>query len=207
MTTSLHAASKNIRSLVTVSLLYALTVTFVVATMVHPYQVVNHQRLAALTLKKSEQVPHVPIKSVIPVISGQPIRIVIPSESLDLPVDPGYYDPTSGGWTLSGYHAQFAMLSTLANNISGNTFIYGHNNDYVFGALRHNTPGVGALAFIYTSNGHIFEYAFQSVQSLSPTDVSALAYNGPSVLTIQTCTGSLNEWRTMYRFTFAQVVQ
>jgi hypothetical protein len=27
------------------------------------------------------------------------------------------------------------------------------------------------------------------------------------MLTIQTCTGSLNEWRTMYRFHFTELVQ
>src|SRR5579884_4183540 len=136
--------------------------------------------------------------------SGRPVRIVIPGSSyngqvVDLPVDPGYYDP-SNGWTLTGYHAQFAMISQPANNKAGDTFIYGHNNDYVFGALRHVTPAVGAQALVYTDNGHIFEYAFQKSYSVAPDDVSILNYQGPPIMTIQTCTGSLNELRTMYEF-------
>src|SRR5581483_3056540 len=71
-----------------------------------------------------------------PVTSGRPIRIVIPSLNIDLPVDEGFYNESDGSWTLSGYHAQFAMLSQLANDYSGNTFIYGHNNPYVFEHLN-----------------------------------------------------------------------
>ena len=99
------------------------------------------------------------------------------------------------------------MFSSLANNAGGDTFIYGHNNDFVFGALRHNTPQPNALALIYTDNGHIFSYSFQSVTSVAPNDVSALDYRGRPIMTIQTCTGSLNEWRTMYKFDFVGVLQ
>jgi sortase (surface protein transpeptidase) len=98
------------------------------------------------------------------------------------------------------------MISAVANNTSGDTFIYGHNNDYVFGAFRHITPTPGATAFVYTANGHIFDYTFDSSLNLSPDDTSILTYQGPPVLTIQTCTGSVNEWRTMYRFNFDKVV-
>lgn len=140
-------------------------------------------------------------------IAGRPVRIVIPASNVDLPVDEGYYDSSSNSWTLSGYHAQFAMISTLANNVAGDTFIYGHNNNYVFGALRHVMPAVDARALIYTDNGHIFVYKFQKSFSLAPSDTSVLSYSGPPIMTIQTCTGSINEWRTMYRFDFVKVLQ
>jgi LPXTG-site transpeptidase (sortase) family protein len=139
--------------------------------------------------------------------SGQPDRITIPSEDLDLPVIPGAYDPSTDSWTLSGYKAQFATASAPANNVGGETFIYGHNNDYVFGALRHVTPSVGAEAFVYTTNGHEFAYSFQKTWSVGPYDVSTLHYQGPPILLIQTCTGSFNELRTMYLFNFEKVVQ
>lgn len=184
--------------------LYGLTITFA-AYLLQPLSPLKSIRPVSLT--RAEQRPHVPLVAKINTISGLPVRLVIPGSSLDVPIDPGYYNASDGSWTLSGYRAQFAMVSTLANNQSGETFIYGHNNDFVFGALRHVTPSPGALAFIYTDNNHIFEYSFVSTASLSPDDVSVLSYQGAPMLTIQTCTGSINEWRTMYNFAFKAVVQ
>lgn len=139
------------------------------------------------------------------VLSGRPIRLVIPASSIDIPLHEGYYSATTNSWTLSGYYAQFDMDSSLANNNSGQTFIYGHNNDFVLGALRHQTPSDNAVAYVYTSNGYIFEYQFESASSLSPTDTSVLSYSGSPQLLIQTCTGSLDEWRTEYTFRFLKV--
>ncbi len=188
----------------TIFIIYALTIGFG-WYVVHPVSALNSSRYASLT--RSQQKPHIPLVKKIPVISGLPNRIVIPASSVDLPIIPGYYDSTTDTWTLSGYDAQFAMISSLANNTEGQTFIYGHNNNYVFGALRHVTPSPGAQALIYTTNGHIFSYTFTSVQSIGPNDVAILNYSGPSTLLIQTCTGSLNEWRTEYSFVFNKVEQ
>lgn len=142
-------------------------------------------------------------------ISGIPNRITIPSpyKNIDLPIVPGVYDPSTNAWTLNGYLAQFATVSAPANNVGGETFIYGHNNDYVFGALRHVTPAIGTEADVYTTNGHEFAYTFEKSWSVGPYSVSTLDYTGPSVLLIQTCTGSLNQYRTMYLFTFEKVIQ
>lgn len=143
----------------------------------------------------------------IKLVSGRPVRIVIPSEDVDLPLIPGTYDRADDSWTLSGYEAQFATSSAPANNVGGETFIYGHNNDYVFGALRHVTPAVGSEALVYTANHHIFAYTFRKTWSVGPYDVTTIDYQGAPVLLIQTCTGSLNELRTMYLFDFKKVVQ
>lgn len=145
-------------------------------------------------------------------VYGVPSRIVIPDSSynnkvVDLVIDPGYYDIKSDTWTLNGYHAQFAMISTPANNYKGETFIYGHNNDNVFGALRHVTPKKGSIAILYTDNGHIFSYSFNRYDSVSPELTSVLSYKGPSEMTIQTCTGTFNEIRTLYQYNFLKVVK
>lgn len=138
-------------------------------------------------------------------ISGKPVRIVIPDSGIDLPVTDGYYNEADGSWTLSGDHAQFAMVSFLANNASGSTFIYGHGTDTVFGRLGAQTPAVGSVAKLYTDNGHVFVYSFDSTRNLTPDDTSVLAYTGPAILTIQTCTGSFSEWRSMFQFHFEGV--
>jgi sortase (surface protein transpeptidase) len=159
---------------------------------------------------KAPAMPPIPVRSTVPKIveiSGQPNRITIPSEGVDLQVVPGVYDASTDSWTLNGYMAQFATVSAPANNVGGETFIYGHNNDYVFGALRHVTPSAGAEAFVYTTNDHEFAYTFKKTWSVGPYDVTTVDYQGAPVLLIQTCTGSLNQYRTMYLFTFEKVVQ
>lgn len=138
-------------------------------------------------------------------VSGKPVRVVIPASGIDLPVTDGYYNETDGTWTLSDDHAQFAVMSFLANNLSGSTFIYGHGTDAVFGRLGATPPAVGATATVYTDNGHVLNYQFESMRNLTPNDTSALSYTGPSILTIQTCTGSFSEWRSMFQFRFSGV--
>ena len=139
-------------------------------------------------------------------VSGQPVRLVIPASSIDIPLNPGAFNPSTDSWSLSGYYGQFDVDSSPANNSAGDTFIYGHNNDFVFGPLRHVTPASGALAYVYTNNGHIFQYSFSKTYSLGPTNTTVLVYSGPPTLTVQTCTGSLNEWRTMFIFNFDKVL-
>jgi sortase (surface protein transpeptidase) len=196
--------TEKARFYVNLAAVYLLTITFALYVL-QPWSSLSHTRTVAYT--KAAQQPHVPSAPHVHVVAGRPVRIVIPADGVDLPVDEGFYDNTNQTWTLSGYHAQFAMLSTLANNVGGETFIYGHNNDYVFGALRHHTPAVGTTVLVYTDNNHIFAYTFRSATSVGPGDTEVLDYSGPPILLVQTCTGSLNEWRTEYTFDFSKVMQ
>lgn len=143
-----------------------------------------------------------------PLISGQPVRIVIPDSGIDLPVDEGYYNAEDGSWTLSPTHAQFAMISAISNNVSGDTFIYGHGTDTVFGKIGTHPPAPNAEALVYTDNSHVFSYRFDNTRQLTPKDTFILdTYNGPPILTLQTCTGSFSEWRSMFQFHFDKVIQ
>jgi hypothetical protein len=200
-----HSWFEEVRYYVNVGTIYLLSLAFA-WYVVHP------------PIARNVYVPkpyYRPLAGVTPgfkVVAGLPVRIVIPGSSwngvpVDLPVDKGYYDPASDSWTLSGYHAQFMTISSQANNFGGDTYIYGHNNDYVFGALRHVTPAVGSTALVYTDNGHVFAYRFVSVSNIAPDVTSVLDYQGPPILTIQTCTGSFNEVRTLYKYDFVKVVQ
>ncbi len=185
-----------------IAAVYSLTILFVgyVAQPLLPF--------ASKSTVLAQNPPHrLTVASSVHITSGLPIRIVLPASGVDLPIDQGYYDQATDSWTLSGYHAQFAMISSPANDYSSETFIYGHNNNYVFGALRHVTPTPGAAALVYTSNGHVFAYKFVNAQSLGPTDTNVLDYSGPPILVIQTCTGSLSEWRTVYNYSFNKVLQ
>jgi LPXTG-site transpeptidase (sortase) family protein len=134
---------------------------------------------------------------------GKPVRIVIPRLGIDLPVDDGVYNPADKSWTLSKNHAHFALLSSLANDKGGSTFIYGHNNKLVFGSLHLVQPG--DIAQIYTENGHMFTYKFQRTQEIKPEQVTVLDYQGPPVLTVQTCSGTWYENRQIFSFTYEKI--
>ena len=140
-----------------------------------------------------------------PIIVGRPVRIVFPRLAIDMQVTDGRFNPADKSWTLSDYGAHFAMPSMLANDYEGNTVIYGHNNNKVFGPLK--ALGEGDTAEVYTDNGHLFKYTYQFFDEISPEDVSAFHYQGLPVLTVQTCSGNWNEWRKMYRFGLTEVVR
>ena len=142
------------------------------------------------------------IKPEAAVISGIPVRLTIPSLSIDLSVDKGQYDPATG-WTLHDLRAYYAIYSAPANDQEGNTFIYGHNNYQTLGAIKSITPGT--LATIYTDNGHIFDYSFVSYSFAQPDDLSVFSYKGKPILTVQTCTGVWNESRGMFKFDLLKV--
>ncbi len=140
---------------------------------------------------------------VVSITSGKPVRIVVPSLDIDLPVDDGVYNPKTQTWNISGRRAHFALLSVRANDLSGNTFIYGHNNNHVFGPL--DNIKADAKVYIYTNNNLKFTYRFASAENLNPEDTTIFSYQGEPTLTVQTCTGNWNELRRMFHFTFEGV--
>ncbi len=149
---------------------------------------------------------HIPVPHT-PAISGKPVRIVIDTAAIDLPVDDGVYDSATQSWSLSDTHAQFAVMTKPANNKAGTTFIYGHGTDAVFGKIGSNPPPVGTATNIYTDNGHVFTYTLTNVKDYDPNDTSIFkdVASGPPQLIVQTCTGIFSEWRTMFTFTFDKV--
>lgn len=141
------------------------------------------------------------------IVSGAPVRIVIPAAGIDLPIDEGHYNPRNKTWTLSPVHAEFAVSTMPANDQAGATFIYGHGTQAVFGKLGSSPPATGSTAKVYTDSGHIFFYTLKSRHDLSPTDTSILsnATSGRPRLIVQTCTGAFSEWRTEFTFSYQKV--
>lgn len=132
-------------------------------------------------------------------ISGHPVRIRVPRLAVDLAVIDGVYNWHSRTWNLADNKAQFAVMTAEPNSTSGNTFIYGHNSPLVFAPLLHAEAGDEVI--IETSNGHQFTYVLQSSRNTVPTDDSLFRYQGPPILTLQTCSGSNFQYR--YLLTFA----
>jgi sortase (surface protein transpeptidase) len=192
----------KVRFIGSIALLYLLTIA-AVGYALQPSRLLTtpvHAQQYKSTIK------HEPVKSRFVLVSGKPVRIIIPDYSIDLPIDEGAYD-ASGAWTLSDTRAQFALISAPANNAGGNTFIYGHGTDAVFGKLGATTPTPGTIAQIHTANGRIFTYRFVETRNLTAADTWVFddVTSGAPRLTVQTCTGSFSEWRTMFTFAFEKV--
>lgn len=193
---------KKVTFIGNIALAYCLVVGFIGSLLYLSY--VSEQ--AAWAAKP--QIIHTPPKAKpAKTISGYPARIILPSASIDLPVDIGGYDKASGTWTLSPNNAEFAMQTMIANNTAGMTFIYGHGTAAVFGKIGESPPPIGTIAKLYTSNGRIFTYILQDVHNFQSTDTSIFrkANEGAPRLVIQTCTGTFDEWRTMFTFSLKDV--
>lgn len=139
----------------------------------------------------------------IKIISAKPARIVISSVKINLPVSDGTYDPAKKSWTLSDNHAHYAVPSVMLNDYQGNTLIYGHKYDWVFGNLKALKPG--AAMQIVGDNGKVFTYVYESTQPLKPDDNSVFRLDGKPTVSVQTCSGRWNEIRQMYNFRLDKV--
>lgn len=142
------------------------------------------------------------VKHVKPVaaVSGTPNRLVVGSVGVDITVATGAYDAANDSWTIGDTSAYYADVSVPVNNNNGTTLIYGHARDGLFASLAGLQAG--AEAEVYTTNGRVFHYTFQSVRNVDPTDTSIFTSSGPPVLTLQTCTGPWDAYRALYRFSF-----
>lgn len=134
--------------------------------------------------------------------SGVPAQLVIPSLGLELPVKPGTYS-LEEGWALDDSNAFFATPSVPVNNLKGTTLIYGHNTQPVFKRLTRLLPG--AKLEVITEDGARFTYEYSFVSEVKPDNVSVFnSENAPNV-TLQTCSGPWDEYRSMYTFMLKEV--
>ncbi|HUD03853.1 MAG TPA: sortase [Patescibacteria group bacterium] len=138
------------------------------------------------------------------IIQGEPVELIIPSLELDLKVIQGVYDKNSQTWTLSNDKAQYATITPQPNNAEGDTFLYGHALQNVFGTLHTLKPS--SLAIVKTDNNHIFYYILNSVKTTNQLDDSVFNYRGKPILTIQTCSGLLWQDRQFYVFDLERAI-
>lgn len=139
-----------------------------------------------------------------PVTSGHPVGISVPSVQItDVPVVDGSYNPKTEAWTLGLHTAQWGVMTPQPNDAAGNTYIYGHYRPEVFAYLHVIKPGAQAL--VTTDNGYKFVYTFQRSTDVAPTDTSLFNYQGPPILTVQTCSGTWFQNRQLFVFAFDHV--
>ena len=137
-------------------------------------------------------------------IQGQPTKLKIDRLGIDLPIIFGKYDAANDSWTVRDDAVQYASVSTLPNDESGNTFLYGHNTSKVLDAVKDLR--VGDKLTITTSNGRIFTYSYNKDVSVKPnkTDVITAPSDAPRV-TLMTCEGIFSQMRRLMYFNFEGV--
>ena len=136
-------------------------------------------------------------------VSGKPIRVVIPTVNLDLKVAGGDYHADAMTWELSETEALYATVSALPNNKAGNTLIYGHNTPQVFGNTK--SLKIGDNLYLFTDNHYMFTYKFVADEEVAPNDTKIFTYDGPVKLTIQTCSGLFDLKRRLMQYDLVSV--
>jgi LPXTG-site transpeptidase (sortase) family protein len=134
---------------------------------------------------------------------GKPVRIRIPSLGIDLPVADGRFNAATKKWTLSNDKAHYAVKTPLPNNAGGNTFVYGHNRPGVFKKLAQIK--LGEEAIITVEDGREFVYVFKGAYETDPNDDSVFNYQGPPMLTVQTCSGLWYQNRQLFTFDLKEI--
>lgn len=167
---------------------------------------IYNQRVSADTLysQTASDMKHVSSKAVPSgTISGSPSRLVVPALALDLKVVEGTFDKQVNQWTVDNSFANHSPLSTTSNNKIGKTLLYGHATTHIFGKNK-NLKG-GDKAFIYTENGHIFEYTFVNNKVIDEGDTGIYQeLDGQPGLALMTCIGFTNEQRLISNFVLSR---
>jgi len=159
---------------------------------------------AGITFNMPANAPSAPVASPSrTVVSGHPVRLQIPSLGFDLPIIDSIYNSKSQTWNLTTNKVQYATVTLQPNNASGNTFMYGHHRREVFEFLYKIQPG--AQAIVTTDNGHVFTYTYVGAHTTDPNDDSLFKYQGPPILTLQTCSGPVYQYRQLFTFSLAGV--
>ena len=123
--------------------------------------------------------------------SQPPLRIVVPALSIDLPVVEA---PVVGGyWELSETMASHGVGSANPGTL-GNTVIFAHARDGLFGPLRKLKKG--ALVYVLTKD-HWYRYIADEIKEVTAKQTSEVAATKDEVLTLFTCSGFLDSKRLL----------
>ncbi len=131
-------------------------------------------------------------------VTGVPSNIKIDSIGMDLAIRNGVYDPATAKWTLADDAAFYATPTSPLSSSPANTLIYGHNSHAVFSSLFNLKQGDQAV--VKADNGYEFVYTFSESKTIKPTDVSILNVGDKPQITLQTCTGWLDQYREVFIF-------
>lgn len=162
----------------------------------------THQAYSESSLLNADAISTVDANTSNIILRGIPVRITVPSISLDLPIVAGTYDSRQQSWSVSDIAANYATNTYKPNSQTGRTLIYGHDRDKIFHKLKE--LGNGAEVILSTKEGHVFtyRYALNSAHDVQPNDTSIFSHlNSPEPqLILMTCDGFWSQERRIMVF-------
>ena len=120
----------------------------------------------------------------------QPIKIIIPKISKSLNITQGEFK--NDRWTVAENGVSYLSSSSLPGD-HGNSVIYGHNLNNIFGRL-YEVKNDDYL-YVVLNNGQIVKYKVFETKQIKPTDIEILNETKDNRLTIYTCSGFLDQAR------------
>ncbi len=120
----------------------------------------------------------------------RPVSIKIPSVQLSLDVSEGAI--VDGVWQISKSGASHLNVSANPGE-GGNTVIYGHNKNSLFGPIRWLEKG--AEIELTDENGNKFKYVVSETVEVSPDKIDYVLPKNEEILTLYTCTGLFDSKR------------
>lgn len=124
------------------------------------------------------------------VVSKPPKRIIIPKISVDLPIVSSHIK--KGEWETTTDGISYLGVSPIPGDV-GNSILYGHNFDYLFGKLPHLTPG-DIIEIEYEDHSKK-EFIIRYTQVVTPKQVDIIKPTTDRRITLYTCTGFLDSKR------------
>lgn len=119
----------------------------------------------------------------------QPVRIIIPKLSLDLDITPARI--IGDKWETTDNGVSYMLGSSIPSE-KGNTVIYGHAKNNIFGNLKKLKKD--DLIYVLT-NEKWFRYKVIETKTVKPTETEVVAPTIDKTLTIFTCTAFLDSKR------------
>lgn len=125
----------------------------------------------------------------------EPIRIIIPTVNIDLPVQTAKIAYNT--WEVSSTTASFGQGSAVPGTL-GNTVIFAHALPGLFGTLPQ--VAVGDQIHVFTATDW-FAYQVTEVLVVSPNDTQVIKHHNATELTLFTCIGRYDSHRLVVKAT------
>ena len=122
-----------------------------------------------------------------------PIRIVIPSVGIDVPVAEARV--VNGYWEVSDVSASHGAGSAFPGTL-GNTVIFAHAKEGLFLPLR-NVKKTDRI-YVFTPN-RWYQYRVESIVAVAPTETHMIRQTSDETITLFTCSGFLDTKRLVVR--------
>lgn len=123
-----------------------------------------------------------------------PKWINISKSKITVQVRAGGYE--NGKWILNNNFA-FYLPTSWKLGEGGNTILYAHTRDRLFGSLKKTS--VGDIIILGDANGKIYNYKVYSIESIKPYQVEKIETNIKDTITLFTCDGWFDEKRLVVK--------